>query len=58
MVYRNPVSYTHLTVEIDSVKCDFDQYPYKVNTYARQLIVRESSLTVRKMCIRDRLTAR
>ena len=21
------------TVEIDSVKCDFDQYPYKVNTY-------------------------
>jgi len=34
------------TVEIDSVKCDFNQYPYKVNTYARQLIVRESSLTV------------
>lgn len=37
------------TVEIDSVKCDFDQYPYKVNTYARQLIVRESSLTVRSL---------
>ena len=30
------------TVEIDSVKCDFNQYPYKVRTYARQLIVRKS----------------
>ena len=43
------------TVEIDSVKCDFDQYPYKVNTYARQLIVRESSLTVRSLVTSCRL---
>ena len=43
------------TVEIDSVKCDFDQYPYKVNTYARQLIVRESSLTVRSLVTTCRL---
>lgn len=41
--------------EIDSVKCDFDQYPYKVNTYARQLIVRESSLTVRSLVTSCRL---
>ena len=38
-----------------SVKCDFDQYPYKVNTYARQLIVRESSLTVRSLVTSCRL---
>ena len=43
------------TVEIDSVKCDFDQYPCKVNTYARQLIVRESSLTVRSLVTSCRL---
>ena len=43
------------TVEIDSVKCDFDQYPYKVNTYARQLIFRESSLTVRSLVTSCRL---
>ena len=43
------------TEEIDSVKCDFDQYPYKVNTYARQLIVRESSLTVRSLVTSCRL---
>jgi len=34
---------------------DFDQYPYKVNTYARQLIVRESSLTVRSLVTSCRL---
>ena len=43
------------TVEIDSVKCDFDQYPYRVDTYARQLIVRESSLTVRSLVTTCRL---
>ena len=43
------------TVEIDSMKCDFDQYPYRVDTYARQLIVRESSLTVRSLVTTCRL---
>jgi len=43
------------TVEIDSVKCDFNQYPYKVRTYARQLIVRESSLTIRSLVTSCRL---
>ena len=43
------------TVDIDSVKCDFNQYPYKVRTYARQLIVRESSLTVRSLVTTCRL---
>ena len=43
------------TVEIDSMKCDFNQYPYRVDTYARQLIVRESSLTVRSLVTTCRL---
>ena len=46
------------TVEIDSMKCDFDQYPYRVDTYARQLIVRESSLTVRSLVTTCRLLKR
>ena len=55
--YYNRVISGNVTqsVEIDSVKCDFDQYPYKVNTYARQLIVRESSLTVRSLVTSCRL---
>ena len=44
------------TVEIDSMKCDFDQYPYRVDTYARQLIVRESSLTVSSLTVRSLVT--
>ena len=43
------------TVEIDSIKCDFNQYPYRVNTYARQMIIRESSLTVRSLITSCRL---
>lgn len=43
------------TVEIDSVRCDFNQYPYRVSTYARQLIIRESSLTVRSLTTSCRL---
>ena len=43
------------TVEIDSIKCDFNQYPYRVNTYARQMIIRESSLTVRSLVTSCRL---
>ena len=43
------------TVEIDSVQCDFNQYPYRVSTYARQLIIRESNLTVRSLVTSCRL---
>jgi conjugative transposon TraK protein len=27
-------------LQVDSVSCSFDAYPYKVITYARQLIIR------------------
>ena len=37
------------SVHIDSIVCDFDSYPYKVLTYARQTIIRESSITERSL---------
>ncbi|MCW4470228.1 conjugative transposon protein TraK [Flavobacterium sp. MFBS3-15] len=35
--------------EVDSVQCDFDRYPYKVRTYARQYIIRSSNVTRRSL---------
>ncbi len=43
------------TVQVDSVVCNFDRYPYQVGTYARQMIVRESSVTERSLVSRCRL---
>ncbi|MEQ3221330.1 conjugative transposon protein TraK [Butyricimonas virosa] len=42
-------------VQIDSVVCKFDKYPYITTTYARQIIVRESSLTERTLITRCNL---
>lgn len=42
-------------LEIDSVQCDLDRYPYDVRTFARQVIVRESSVTERSLVTRCRL---
>jgi conjugative transposon TraK protein len=36
-------------IEIDSVACNFDTYPYAVHTYARQLIIRSSNVTKRSL---------
>lgn len=36
-------------VQIDSVVCNFDTYPYKATTYARQMIIRESNVTERSL---------
>lgn len=36
-------------IEIDSVQCNFDTYPYAVRTYARQFIIRSSNLTERSL---------
>ncbi len=40
------------TITIDSVSCNFDSYPYKVETYARQMIIRESNVTERNLITR------
>ena len=37
------------TVEIDSIRCDFSVYPYRVRTFGRQRILRESSITERSL---------
>ena len=36
-------------IEIDSVACDFDTYPYSVRTYAKQFIIRSSNVTKRSL---------
>jgi conjugative transposon TraK protein len=42
-------------LQVDSVSCNFDAYPYKVVTYARQLIIRESNVTERSLVTRCNL---
>ncbi|MNK22296.1 hypothetical protein D3C87_405700 [compost metagenome] len=39
----------HQRIEVDSIRCDFDSYPYSAVTYARQHIIRSSSLTRRRL---------
>ncbi len=36
-------------IQVDSVVCNFEKYPYQVMTYARQLIIRESNVTERSL---------
>lgn len=43
------------SVQVDSVVCNFNLYPYQVSTYARQMIIRESSITERSLITRCRL---
>jgi conjugative transposon TraK protein len=40
------------SVQVDSVVCDFNTYPYKAATYARQMIIRESNITERSLITR------
>lgn len=37
------------TIQIDSVNCNLDVYPYQIATYARQMIIRESNITERSL---------
>ncbi|MEE1897021.1 conjugative transposon protein TraK [Flavobacterium rakeshii] len=36
-------------IEVDSVLCDFERYPYIVRTYAREYIIRASNVTKRNL---------
>ncbi|BCG54307.1 conjugative transposon protein TraK [Alistipes indistinctus] len=40
---------------VDSIACDFGRYPYRVTTYARQMILRESNVTERSLITRCNL---
>ena len=42
-------------IQVDSVSCNFDTYPYKAMTYARQMIIRESNVTERSLITRCNL---
>lgn len=42
-------------IQIDSVICNFDIYPYKIATYARQMIIRASNATERSLVTRCEL---
>ena len=42
-------------IEVDSVACNFNVYPYEVRTYARQYIIREKSITERSLVTSGRL---
>ena len=42
-------------LQVDSVSCNFDTYPYRIATYARQLIIRESNITERSLITRCNL---
>lgn len=37
------------TIQVDSMACNFDRYPYQVTTYARQMIIRASNVTERSL---------
>ena len=42
-------------LQVDSVLCNFDRYPYEVSTYARQMITRQSNVTERSLVTTCRL---
>jgi conjugative transposon TraK protein len=43
------------TIQVDSVICNFDKYPYQVMTYAKQMIIRESNVTQRSLITKCQL---
>lgn len=42
-------------IQVDSVACNLDAYPYKTTVYARQMIIRASNVTERSLVTRSDL---
>lgn len=42
-------------LQVDSIICNFNDYPYSVRTYARQMIIRQSNVTERSLVTDCRL---
>ena len=42
-------------IDVDSINCNFNHYPYEVVTYARLSIIREKSITERSLVTKGRL---
>ena len=43
-------------LRVDSIVCDFNDYPYTAKTYARELIIRQSNVTERSLITSCRLS--
>lgn len=56
--YYNRIIAGNITqvVKIDSVVCDFNNYPYSAKTYAKEMIIRQSNVTERSLITTCRLT--
>ncbi len=56
--YYNRIIAGNITqvVKVDSVVCDFNNYPYSAKTYAKEMIIRQSNVTERSLITICRLT--
>ena len=56
--YYNRIIAGNITqvVKVDSVVCDFNNYPYSAKTYAKEMIIRQSNVTERSLVTTCRLT--
>ena len=56
--YYNRIIAGNITqvVKVDSVVCDFNNYPYTAKTFAKQMIIRQSNVTERNLITSCRLT--
>lgn len=56
--YYNRIIAGNITqvVKVDSVVCDFNNYPYIAKTYAKEMIIRQSNVTERSIVTTCRLT--
>lgn len=56
--YYNRIIAGNITqvVKVDSVVCDFNNYPYIAKTYAKEMIIRQSNVTKRSLVTTCRLT--
>lgn len=55
--YYNRIIAGNITqvLQVDSIVVNFNDYPYNVRTYARQMIIRQSNVTQRSLITRCRL---
>ena len=56
--YYNRIIAGNITqvLQVDSIVADFNDYPYNVRTYARQMIIRQSNVTERSLITQCRLS--
>lgn len=56
--YYNRIIAGNITqvVKVDSVVCDFNNYPYTAKTFAKQMIIRQSNVTERSLITSCKLT--